>query len=45
MARISGKKLEQVLGQPIVIEPRIGAGGNIAGEMVARAAPESIAGG
>jgi tripartite-type tricarboxylate transporter receptor subunit TctC len=40
MARIFGKKLEQVLGQPIVIENRTGAGGNIAGEMVARAAPD-----
>jgi tripartite-type tricarboxylate transporter receptor subunit TctC len=40
MARIFGKKLEQVLGQPIVIETRTGAGGNLAGEMVARAAPD-----
>ena len=40
MARIFSKKLEQVLGQPIVIENRTGAGGNIAGEMVARAAPD-----
>jgi tripartite-type tricarboxylate transporter receptor subunit TctC len=40
MARIFGRKLEQTLGQPIVIESRPGAGGNIAGEMVARAAPD-----
>jgi tripartite-type tricarboxylate transporter receptor subunit TctC len=40
MARIFAKKLEQVLGQPVVIENRTGAGGNIAGEMVARAAPD-----
>ena len=40
MARIFGKKLEQALGQPVVIENRSGAGGNIAGEMVARAAPD-----
>jgi tripartite-type tricarboxylate transporter receptor subunit TctC len=40
MARIFAKKLEQVLGQPVVIENRAGAGGNIAGEMVARAAPD-----
>jgi tripartite-type tricarboxylate transporter receptor subunit TctC len=40
MARIFGKRLEQALGQPIVIENRSGAGGNIAGEMVARAAPD-----
>jgi tripartite-type tricarboxylate transporter receptor subunit TctC len=40
MARVFSKKLEQVLGQPVVIENRTGAGGNIAGEMVARAAPD-----
>ena len=40
MARIFGKKLEQVLGQPVVIENRSGAGGNIAAELVARAAPD-----
>ena len=40
MARIFSKKLEQELGQPVVIENRTGAGGNIAGEMVARAAPD-----
>jgi tripartite-type tricarboxylate transporter receptor subunit TctC len=40
MARIFAKKLEQVLGQPVVIENRAGAGGNIAGETVARAAPD-----
>jgi tripartite-type tricarboxylate transporter receptor subunit TctC len=39
MARIFGKKLEQVLGQPVVIDNRTGAGGNVAAEMVARAAP------
>ena len=40
MARVFTRKLEQVLGQPVVIENRSGAGGNIAGEMVARAAPD-----
>jgi tripartite-type tricarboxylate transporter receptor subunit TctC len=40
MARVFSRKLEQVLGQPIVIENRTGAGGNIAGESVARAAPD-----
>jgi tripartite-type tricarboxylate transporter receptor subunit TctC len=40
MARIFAKKLEQVLGQPVVIENRSGAGGNIAAETVARAAPD-----
>jgi tripartite-type tricarboxylate transporter receptor subunit TctC len=37
LARILGRKLEQVLGQPIVIENRPGAGGNIAAEQVAHA--------
>jgi tripartite-type tricarboxylate transporter receptor subunit TctC len=40
MARIFGKRLEQALGQPIVIENRTGAGGNVAAEQVARAAPD-----
>ena len=40
MARIFGKRLEQLLGQPVVIENRSGAGGNIAAESVARAAPD-----
>ena len=40
MARIFGRKLEQILGQPVVIENRPGAGGNVAAESVARAAPD-----
>ena len=40
LARILGKKLEQLLGQPFVIENRPGAGGNIAAEFAARAAPD-----
>lgn len=40
VARLIGRKLEQVIGQPVVIENRAGAGGNVAGEMVARAAPD-----
>src|SRR5947209_526672 len=38
LSRILGKKLEQLLGQPFVIENRPGAGGNIAAEAVAHAA-------
>src|SRR5262245_46134913 len=37
LSRIVGKKLEQILGQPFVIENRPGAGGNVAAEQVARA--------
>ena len=40
LARILGKKLEQLLGQPFVVENRPGAGGNIAAELAARAAPD-----
>jgi tripartite-type tricarboxylate transporter receptor subunit TctC len=40
MARIFGKKLEQVVGQAVVIENRPGAGGNVAAEMVVRAASD-----
>jgi tripartite-type tricarboxylate transporter receptor subunit TctC len=40
LARILGKKLEQLLGQPFVIENRPGAGGNIAAEFAARAASD-----
>jgi tripartite-type tricarboxylate transporter receptor subunit TctC len=40
LARIVGKKMEQLLGQPFVIENRPGAGGNIAAEGVAHSAPD-----
>jgi tripartite-type tricarboxylate transporter receptor subunit TctC len=39
-ARALGDKLSQALGQPIVVENRAGASGNIAAEQVARAAPD-----
>jgi tripartite-type tricarboxylate transporter receptor subunit TctC len=40
LSRIVGRKLEQLLGQPFVIENRPGAGGNIAAEAVAHSAPD-----
>ena len=38
--RILGEKLSQRWGQPVVIENRGGAGGNIGADVVARAAPD-----
>src|SRR5207247_11405098 len=40
LARLVGKNFEQVLGQPFVIDNRPGAGGNVAAEAVAHAAPD-----
>src|ERR1700723_1943404 len=40
LARIIGKKLSELLGQPFVIENRPGAGGNIAAEFVVRTTPD-----
>jgi tripartite-type tricarboxylate transporter receptor subunit TctC len=40
IARLIGQSLSERLGQPIVIENRTGAGGNIGTESVVRAAPD-----
>ena len=40
LSRIVGKRLNEILHQPFIIENRPGAGGNIAAEQVARAAPD-----
>ena len=40
LARAIGQPLSEALGQPVVIENRGGANGNIGGEAVARAAPD-----
>jgi tripartite-type tricarboxylate transporter receptor subunit TctC len=40
LARIVGKQMEQLLGEPFIIENRPGAGGNIAADSVAHAKPD-----
>ncbi len=40
LARIVGKKMQELLGQPVVIENKPGAGGNIAADFVAHAAAD-----
>ena len=40
IARIAGQKLSEILGQPMVIESRAGAGGNIGTAAVAKSAPD-----
>jgi len=39
-ARLLAREMEPALGQPIVVENRSGAGGNVGAEAVARAAPD-----
>ena len=39
-ARIIAQKLSESVGQPVVVENRVGANGGIASELVARAAPD-----
>ena len=40
LARIIGQKLSQALGQPVVVENKPGAGGNIGSDYVAKAKPD-----
>jgi tripartite-type tricarboxylate transporter receptor subunit TctC len=39
-ARVLGEKLAQSLGQPVVVESKVGSNGNIAAEFVAKASPD-----
>jgi tripartite-type tricarboxylate transporter receptor subunit TctC len=40
LARALGERLQRSLGQPIVVENRVGAGGNVGADAVARAEPD-----
>ena len=40
LARVVGQYISKDLGQPVIIDNRAGAGGNIGAQMVARAAPD-----
>ena len=40
LARIVGQKINERMGQPVIIENRVGAGGNIGAEQVAKSAPD-----
>jgi tripartite-type tricarboxylate transporter receptor subunit TctC len=40
LARLIGQKLSPILGQPVIIENKPGAGGNIGSDFVAKAKPD-----
>lgn len=40
ITRIYAERLERTLGQPVIVENRVGASGNLAAEAVARSAPD-----
>src|SRR4051812_43733213 len=40
LARIVGQKMNERMGQPVIIDNRVGAGGNIGAELVAKSAPD-----
>jgi tripartite-type tricarboxylate transporter receptor subunit TctC len=41
LARLIGQSLSETFGQPVIVENKAGANGNLGGEMVARSAPDA----
>lgn len=40
VARLTGQKLSERLGQPVIVENKPGAGGNLGADFVAKSAPD-----
>ena len=40
IARVMARNLSESLGQPVIVEPQLGAGGSLAAQQVARSAPD-----
>src|SRR5262249_35290649 len=40
IGRVLGQKMQQRLGQPVVVDNRVGASGNIGADAIAKAAPD-----
>lgn len=43
MGRLAGQKLADILGQPVIVENRAGANGNIGSDYVSKSVPGTLA--